>query len=147
MTLSTINRNAYLSTKRSWLSLGLIVSALMSCSTQVFKDEPQQQKRSGTVFILDGSKQCQSAVKSVTHFENLLQREDVNVSQPRCGQITGTFYPTVCGAQNGKVYWFDVDDVDMAKVLGFVAIAELPEGQGIVEKPCPPIETSTNTKA
>lgn len=138
MTLSITDRG---SKKRptSVAALFAVVVSLAACSNDVASANATPAATAGIVFIDDGSKQCQSITADISHFTKQLQNADVDVRGQYCGQITGTYYPAVCGAKNGKIYVFAVDDVASAKALGFSEAAGLPDGQGIMERPCPKV--------
>lgn len=132
---SLIGSNTRIKGSVSWLGLVAVLYFLSACSALLAESTPVA-KTTGKVFILDGSKQCQNLKRDIAIDIKTLEDANINIVTAECGVITGTYYPSVCGAANGKVHLFMVDDVERANELGFSRLESLPQGQDILVKKC-----------
>lgn len=100
------------------------------------------------VYISDGSKQCLKVNVPINEHLALLTENNVDASNPFCGELNGMSYMSVCGGATGKIHVFDIDvnDLSTAKALGFKEADKLRPSVTIEPRLCPTPEKAPSKK-
>ncbi len=87
------------------------------------------------VYSSFGSVQCSGGGTTLTHLQQSLVAAGIQVLASRCG-LDGVVRPALCGAPDGRIAIFDIDEpaAAVALFLGFALLSTLP---GATHDDCP----------